>query len=208
MGDTYATLPELKKYLQSSNASDSMLEDALATATADIDEFCNRHFNRDDAASARVYCPKAFYELEVDDFHTTAGLIIKTDFNGDGTFETTWSATDYELKPFNGVVNGKPGWPYNKINAVGSHWFPVYDHVGLRYGHHQATVEVTAQWGWAAVPAPVKQACLILAAEAYELKGAPLGVAGMSEFGIVRVRRNPIVATKLLPYVKNRLQVG
>jgi hypothetical protein len=61
-------------------------------------------------------------------------------------------------------------------------------------------VQVTAQWGWAAVPDSVKQATKILAAEIFRLKDAPLGVAGFNDFGPVRVREVPQVSMLLKRY--------
>jgi hypothetical protein len=61
-------------------------------------------------------------------------------------------------------------------------------------------VQITALWGWSAVPDPVKQATLIIAAEQWKLKDAPFGVAGFGEFGPIRVRDNPMAASLLARY--------
>jgi hypothetical protein len=63
-------------------------------------------------------------------------------------------------------------------------------------------VRDTARWGWTAVPAPVKEATLALAEETFKMKDAPFGVAGMGEFGAIRVRANPRIVTMLSPYVR------
>lgn len=203
LGDPYATLPEIKDYLSiTATTYDDELADALASASEEIERCTNRQFNKTTTASARVYQPHDSYVVRVDDFHTTTGFVLKTDEAGDGTFETTWASTDYELFPLNGIVNGQTGWPYNKICGTQSRWFP------LPWTGRRATIEVTAQWGWASVPAPVKQACLILAAETFQLKDAPLGVAGMGEFGVVRVRDNKMADKKLRKYMRSQVLVG
>jgi hypothetical protein len=69
-------------------------------------------------------------------------------------------------------------------------------------------LQVTARWGWTAVPAAVKQACLILASETFRLKGAPFGVANMDQFGPIRVRDNPMAQKKLMPYALDPVMVG
>lgn len=203
LGDPYATLAEIKDYLSITATSfDDELADALASASEEIERSTNRQFNKTTTATARVFVPDQYGCVRADDFHTSTGFVLKTDESGDGTFETTWTSADYELFPLNGVVNGQTGWPFNKIYATDNRWFPI--NVTGRRG----TVEVTAQWGWASVPAPVKQACLILAAETFQLKDAPLGVAGMGEFGVVRVRDNKMADKKLRKYTRSVVLVG
>lgn len=206
LGDAYATVDELKSRLSipATNTSfDDELTDALNSASEEIERYCNRQFNKAASATARKYFPESLYCLNVDDFHTTTGLIIKTDLGGDGTFETTWASTDYELYPTDGVINGQIGWPFSRIDAVAAQEFPrVYR------GERALRVEVTAQWGWANVPAPVKQACLMLASKNFQVKDAPLGVAGMSEFGVIRVQDDRLAMGKLSRYVRDKVLVG
>jgi hypothetical protein len=106
--------------------------------------------------------------------------------------------------PHNGIVNGQPSWPFHKIRTT----------TGLRFFKREwygnlATVRVTAKWGWPSVPAPVHQACLILAAETFQIKDAPLGVAGAGSFGaVIKVSDNRMVATKLMRYTRSPVLVG
>jgi hypothetical protein len=205
LGDTYATVEELKSRLSIPLTKidfDDDLQDALTAASEEIEKHCNRQFNKATSASARDYAVKYPYTADVDDFYSTTGLIIQTDATGDGTFETTWIAGDYELHPLNGIVDGQPGWPYSEVQAVNTQRFPG----GWRY--RRARLRVTALWGWANVPAPVKTACLIMAARNFQLKDAPLGVAGMSDFGVVRVQDDKIAQSKLSKYVRNKILVG
>lgn len=206
LGDLYASLDDLKTYLsidQSKESHDDALQSALESATAEIERHCNRQFNKATSATPRVYAPTNYRTVEVDDFHTTTGLVVKLDTNGDGGFATTVSASDYEASPLNGVVDGQPGWPYYKLRLLGANRIP------CSYNGRQGRVQVTAQWGWSEVPAPVKQACLIMAAETFQLKDAPFGVAGMDQFGtVLRVRDNRMAAAKLARYVRNRMLVG
>jgi len=196
LGDNYATLVELKAYLGIPDTDeDDQLTDALDSASRGIEQFTNRQFNDAVTATARVYYPEHGCRVEVDDFHTTTGLVVDTDEGDDGTYETEWASTDYQLQPLNGIVDGVTGWPYREIIAVEGRRFPTCS--------HRAPVQVTARWGWAAVPAPVKQATLIVAAETFKLSTAPFGVAGFDGFGAVRVRDNPMAARRLAPYVRH-----
>jgi hypothetical protein len=193
IGDAYATLAELKAYASvQKNTHDDLLEDVLAAASRGIELVCHRQFNVAATATARAYRPLHGRIVEVDDFHTTTDLAVATDSAGDGMYDTVWTSADFQLEPLNGVIGGQPGWPFSMVRAVNSLLFPTAA---------RASVQVTAAWGWASVPTPVKQACLIVAEELFKLKDAPFGVAGMDTYGTVRVRENPMVMRKLAPYV-------
>ena len=145
-------------------------------------------------ASARTFQAVSSTYAIVADFHTTDGLVVKTDDNDDGVFETTWTSADYELEPFNGRHRGIGGFPFWKIRAVNYAWFPVCN-------QRRGVLQVTAKWGWASVPDNVFQAALILAQEFHRLREAPFGVAGVDAFGPIRVRDNTRVASLLRPFV-------
>lgn len=187
IGADYVSLTELKDYLKlTSTAKDSTLQAAVTSASRNIERFCNRQFNKVDTASARRFRPDLESLAEVDDFYDASGLVIETSFDG-----TSWSAqTDYELDPIDGIREGQPGWPFSSIRAFGF-TFPV---------NGRSTLRVTAKWGWAAVPQPVKQACLELAHEIYKSADAPFGVAGFDQYGAVRVRENSKVSAMLSRY--------
>lgn len=188
----YCTLAEIKEYLKiTDSADDALLERAVEAASRQIDGFCGRFFYDSGSASARIYRPDSLWDLYVDDFSTSSGLIIKSDADDSGTFETTWTTADYELEPFNGVVDGIGGWPYYRIRALSSIQFP-----GNTF--RAGTVEVTARWGWAAVPMDVENACLILATRLFKRKDSAEGVIGFNDFGSVRLSRTDPDAVALL----------
>lgn len=204
LGDSYATLPQLKAYMAGSvdddvTTYDAILTDALASVSREIELHCNRQFNSAPSVGARDYPPDSIFTIRegstvthwaaVDDFYDSTGLVV---VSGD----TTWSASDYKLHPRNGIVNGQTGWPYSEIHSAST----------LRFDA-TSDVTITAKWGWATVPAPVKQACLILALETFQIKNAPFGVANMDAFGVIRVRDNRMAASKLAPYVRDPVQV-
>lgn len=195
LGDTYASLSELKSQFSIGDSDDdSELLIALSAASSWVTSFCGRDFNKAASATARVfYASPTASVVWVDDISSTTGLIVKTDTSGDGTFDTTWSATDYQLEPLNGVSFGLTGWPYTVIRSVGSRVWP---------NHARSGVEVTAAWGWPAVPDRVKQATLIMAARLYKRRFSPEGVlGGFDAFGPVRV------GTRLDPDVEAMLSI-
>lgn len=202
LGDSYATVQELKDYIALNKPTDHLtnLEEALATASREIDRHCERQFNNTPDASARVFRPKGLKLVTLDDFYTTDDLIIETDPGDSGTFSNIWTPSDYELEPLNGIVNGEFGWPYFRIRAVGNKVFPA--------NNERASLRVTAKWGWSDVPAPVKRATLVIASEMFKLKDTPFGVAGYGEYGPVRVKNSPIAMRLLAPYRLRPVKVG
>ena len=202
LGDSYAALPELKARLNiTDDADDDALTNALAVASRGIESCTHRQFNDAGSATARVFPPESAWLAKVDDFSTTVGLIVEVDTSGDGTYSATWTAADYELHPLNGVVQGQSGWPYWKIRLVApARYFPCH--------RRRASVRVTARWGWAAVPAPVKEATLILAEDVFKLPSAPFGVGGYGEYGRIRARENPNVWLRIAPYVRDAVLVA
>lgn len=205
LGDPYATLTTLKARLNIADTNqDTALTSALNAATQAIEGHCGRQFNDAGSASARVYYPDTLTSVIVDDFSTTTGLVVAADYSNAGTYSTTIGSANYQLEPLNGVVDGSPGWPYYRIRAIQT-WYPLWY---TSIGYPRTSIQVTAQWGWAAVPPGVQQACLMLAEETFKLKDAPFGVAGFDINGVVRVRDNPKVAALLMRYVREPIQVA
>lgn len=204
LGDSYASLSELRLRVglaaSDPTTDDARLTSALSVASRGIEKLTHRQFNTAASGTARVFYPNTFWRAEVDDFSAVAS--IKTDLGDDGTYETTWDAADYQLEPLNGVVDGESGWPYWTIRAVGSKTFPCVDAMS------RAPLEVTATWGWSAVPSPIKEACLVLAEEIFKLADTPFGSGGQGQFGIIRARENPFVWVRIKPYVRDLIMVG
>lgn len=181
----YATLTEIKTFLSiSDNVDDTLLEGMVEAASRSIDRIANRRFYLDANASARAYRVSSPIILFTDDIGTTSGLIVKTDDDGDGTFETTLTLnTDYIMDPLTALDLGRP---YTQVTVVSSTvTFPIFPGLfqnGLRPG-----VQVTARWGWPSVPDDINQACLILTADLYKRKDSPGGILGLGDLGAIRM---------------------
>jgi len=198
LGDDYVLLSDMENRLNLTRAEDrTRLAEAITAASRGVDKFCGRQFNLAAAPTARKYKPFSHATVHVDDFVSITSL--KTDDSNVGTFGSTWSTVDYETSPLNGVVDGEPGWPFWRIEAVGSRCFPCF---------RRATIEVTAVWGWAEIPAAVKEATLIAAEEIFKLRDTPFGIGGYGDFGIVRVRDNPFTSRMLAKYQRNPVLVA
>lgn len=202
IGDAYATKSELKGYQDhfSDAVDDTQLDEVLLQASRAVEHYCQRQFNKAAAATAKVYQPATWRRVTVDDFYDTAGLIIAVDNNDDGVYETTLTTSDYVLEPANGTVDGETGWPYYRILGVNWFTFPTCS--------QHPPVQVTAKWGWNAIPTGVKVATIYMALETFKLKGAPFGVASFDQFGPIRVRDNPKVMAMLAPYRLTPVLVG
>lgn len=205
--DPYVSLAELKQFMghTATDADDGELTDALDSATTEIMRHCNRNFNKVTSATARIFKPLNIAQCKIDDIYDTTGMIVESDPSGTGDFNTVLAAADYELSPFNGIVDGEPGWPYYRIKSLRGAGF--YPYAGTLY-RREGTVRVTALWGWSEIPASVKMACKIMAQANWKLRDAPFGVAGISNFGVMRVRDNPMAMAKLSKYVDNPVLVG
>jgi hypothetical protein len=195
----YASLERFKSRLRIDGTDDDdELTEALDSASREIDSFCGRRFYADTAATARTYRPRDTGLAVVDDFWDTTGLIVATD-DGSGAYGTTLTLnTGFVVEPLNGVVDGSSGWPYWKLRAVGAAWT----------GSALPSLRVTAKWGWARIPRPVTQACLIMAQANYKLKDVAFGAAGVGDLGIVTVRQVPAAMTKLAPYQRDPVKAA
>lgn len=195
----YVTAAEMRAWVGVSDADSQALLDAAVTAAGQlIDDWCGQQFDQT-SATARTFVPVSCHVLHLPPpsrISTTTSLVVATG-TGNGTFGTTWAATDYLLEPTAEYVSGTQR-PWRTIRAVGNYTFNVLP-------RSLATVQVTAKWGWAAVPAAVKQATLIVAADLFKAKDSAFGVAGFGEFGAVRVgsRINPQAQALLAPFVEN-----
>lgn len=205
LGASYATLATLKARLGGigDTIDDTRLQSALDAATQSVEGICGRQFNDSGSATARVYYPDSPTKIYVDDFSTTAGLVVKVDYGNAGNYSQTITSTNYQLEPLNGVVGGMTGYPFNCIRSINQYLPLWYGSIG----YPRASVQVTAQWGWAAVPASVVEACLILGEEIFKMKDAPWGVAGFGAMGVVRIRQeNPKVMALLNDLIRDPIQ--
>lgn len=174
----YATLTEVKAAMRIPNADtadDSAIETAIETASRDIDAHCERHFYS--VSATRVFAPHDPYYCVIDDLVSLTTL--QTSTNGTG-WDATWTATDYQLEPLNGVSGGIIS-PATGIRAIGNYLFTELG--------GEATVRVTGTFGWSAVPTPIRQATIILAQRQFKRYDSPLGVAGVGDLGVMRVSR-------------------
>jgi hypothetical protein len=199
--NAYCTLAQLREQFDDDATilPTALAERAINATSRAIDKHCGRRFWIDTNVATRVYRPDYSDLVWVDDIATTAGLIVKTDSAGDGTYATTWASTDYELQPLNADADGQ-AYCWTRIGAVDRYLFPTSGKV--------APLQVTAKFGWSAIPDEVEQACIIRAAAIFKRRESISGVAGFDGFGAVRIsrQRDPDVAALLDSFI--RIRVG
>ena len=181
----YATLAQAKTFLSiTDSVDDTLLESLIEAASRSIDRIANRRFYADTSASARKYRASSPVFLFTDDISSTTGLIVKVDEDGNGTFETTFTLdSDYVMDPLTAPSLNRPFTQITMVSNINT--FPIFPGLfsnGLRPG-----IEVTAKWGWPAVPDDIETACLILTADLYKRKDSPGGVLGLGDLGAIRM---------------------
>lgn len=177
----YASVEELQAHIDPEGnatfaAGDrALMEIAIEAASRWIDSMTGARFYA--ASEARVYSADWYDLLYVDDL--TAVTSLKTDEDGDGVFETTWAAADYILEPRGALQRGTPYRQIRINRNTGRYSFP----------RGAGAVEVTGSFGYGStVPAPVKQACLLVAHRLWRRKDAIFGVAGTPGLGVTVVQ--------------------
>lgn len=185
-----------------------LLRAALDAAQAAINSWCGRSFATD-TGTARYFRPDRSnsWVLPVDDFYGT--VTVATDTGDNGTYDQAWTlTTDYVLEPINGRQDGIDGWPFERIVAVGSRYFPVSP---IASGRRPRVKVTPTNWGWAAVPEPVALATKLKAARLFQRKDAVTGTGGFgasspSGFSVplirITTREDPDVVELLRPYQK------
>lgn len=197
----YCTLAQVKAALRITDSTDdTLLEGSVESASRLIDGYAMRSFYNAGTAT-RVFATNDALYVQTDDMAGTA-VTIETSTLGDGVWDVTWTATDYQLEPLNGTLDGI-AWAYDRARAVGDYVFPTNS---VLLGEGQALVRVTAVWGWPAIPKAIETATIIQATRIFKRFDSPLGVAGFGDFGAVRVSRflDPDVEQLVQPYRKMR----
>lgn len=159
LGDPYGNVADLVGRLNVEDTSG--FSDLLDQASRTVEGFTRRQFNKTTTPTPRRFRPVDWRRLPVADFHTVTGLAVSID-------GAALDVANVDPRPWNGIKNGITGWPFEDLIGVNYWWMP------------DAELTVTAQWGWAAVPAAVKRATLDIAAAMYNSGGSSYPVQSVS----------------------------
>lgn len=196
---SYATVDRLRRRIGVDDSDENdLLDAALVAASRHIDQWCGRKFYQDDLpVTARVFAAgnKNWVDLGGWDISTTTGLLVATDTDDDGVYETSLTlGTHFQVEPLSSFSSSGEAWPGTGLRIIGAggEYFPA--------SSGRPTVQVTARWGWPAVPSPVSQACLALAADIWKSKDVVYGSGGGLLLGGFDVKQNLLASTLLAPY--------
>lgn len=192
----YCTLTELKAALSiTDNIDDTVLQTAITSASAWVDGWCYRSLAAaGTAVTDRDYIPTGTFEtLAIDD--CVEITLVKLDDDLDGTFGETLTAVDFQAEPVNATTGGL-ALPFTRLRPFEDGYWPTF--------RGQATVRVSARFGWPAIPDAVREATILRASQLFTRRDSPLGVAGFGDMGAMRVSRfvDPDVESLLAPYRK------
>lgn len=201
----YATLDQVKQAKAITDTiDDSVLSIAIGAASRQIDGVCGRRFWQDGDVVTREYFPDGPVVCFTDDISTTTDLVVKVDLDLDGVFETTLVLnTDFMVEPRNAAFE-TPAQPYTELSIVpigSQQFFPM-----PRYG--RASVQVTAKFGWPAIPDDITQACIIQSSMIAKSKDAPFGAIMLGDLGqpmSLRSALHPMARALIAPYMKPAL---
>lgn len=192
----YTSVVELRDYLGDAGSilDADLLEFAINAASRRIDEFTGRQFWDTASVETRQFRPRDIDQVTIDDIATKTGLVVSTTDSVGGVVTNWVNDVDFVLSPTNADkrCNAYSWW---MIEAIGAKSF-------LTKVRHPS-LSITATWGFNQVPDDVHSAALILSTHYLLRKDSPYGVAGMGEFGAIRVARmDPDVRALIQPYVR------
>ena len=185
----------------SNKKDDPLLETYVDAASRAIDIFCGRRFYRNTVDETRYYTlDSGEYEDSTiffcpDDLGVGTITSLKCDHDGDRTYEETWTATDYDLMPFNAAADG---WPYT--------WLETTPQGDYAFSRMRKGIQIIGKFGFAATtPAPINRACIRWAAFMYHQKDTPVfDTTVIPEAGVITVPQGMPLDVKLLlaPYIR------
>jgi len=194
------TVNNLKDHLgigHTDATDDTNLSTAVAAAISAVVHTTGRSFEKVAVGqeTSRVFYAQNQRHVDVHDIWDSTNIVVKTDEGDSGVYSFTWLAGDFFLD--NSNPNDEVVWPWYQIHATTHRRFPVWG--------YRPQVQVTAAWGWAAVPDAVFEAALLVAARLFRRKDSPDGIlGGYQDLGAIRVsQRDDPDATRLLnPFVR------
>lgn len=169
------------------STDDTVIQAAIDSAEESINQHCGRKFVLAGTATARVFA-SASERSSVLEIHDCTSVTSVSDSGN------VLAASAYQLEPLNGLTSFGETTPYTRIRLLaGAYWSHFYG---------EATISVTAVWGWSALPARYTEATKILTADILDNRDIRNGVIGFTDYAGIRVRENPVVSALLAKLVR------
>ena len=193
----YTTLAEYKNRFEiDDNEDDSDIESVITAVSRSIDSICWQRFYTTSADETRYYSAEFSGWLRLPE-RIVSITTLKTDNDNDRTYENTWTdGTDYDLLPYNAVLDGEP-YRWIELTPNGNYSFPK----GIAKG-----VQIVGKFGWSSAPAAVAEVCLLMAHRLMARRNLPLGVSAAAAVGQMRIvvekmKSDPDIMELLSPYI-------
>lgn len=203
----YASTDELREFVRIDDAADDeQIAAALDAASRSIDYACDpredhfRQFGKTETVEDRFYTVelrgydapvRGQWVVVTDDIASSTGLVVAVDGTGDGSF---LPVTGVILLPRNATAIGRPAFMISFARSSLPSPSVTAD-----------AVKVTATWGWPAVPATIREACLLQSSRLLARRDAPFGVAGSAETQSemrLLARLDPDVENMIKPFAR------
>ena len=190
----YASLEEIKRWVDTTSVDapdDAVLENIITSVSRYIDRGTWRRFYA--STETRYYTAVRGDMLVVDDLLDITGVTgwIKTDSDGDRTYEDTWATTDYDLLPLNASLDSEP-YTLIEITPNGDYRFPIIN----------KGVEIKASFGFSATTPPeIREACKMIVNSYYKRRfgESTSSVATVTAAGVVITPQDiPSEAAKII----------
>lgn len=199
----YCDVGELRAYRRIDDAvDDTELGLAITAASRAIDRATNRQFGKTASTESRIYeCSwsrtQGLWKARIDDVMTTTGFVVTVS-------SAAVSASLYRLTDDYGNRHAdKLGRPWGQL------WVKTATPDSL--GSGPPTVDVTATWGWTAVPTTITNATLLQASRFFADRNAPFGVAGSPDMGNeirLLAKAHPDVEVMVANYWRDKALIG
>ena len=183
----YVTVLELKSELHmeaGDTADDAQLARWVTSASRAVDDWAHRQFGQTAAPETREYVAEwdpheGAWFADVDDLGTLAALVVQWVGATDPIELATPTVAGYKPLERNAL---QVGMVYERLKITSGAWSssPWPRSTTCSGGRE---LEVTATWGWPAVPVAVKQATMLQAMRLAARRDSPFGIAGSPENG-------------------------
>lgn len=192
----YMTLEQYKSELEIEDfQDDAKIERVIEAASRAIDVITWRRFFTTAEDESRYYTAVDANRIYTDDIISITTL--KTDEDGDRTYERTWAITDYDLMPYNASLNGEP-YTWIETAPNGSYAFPT----------NRKGIQIAGKFGWSSTaPAQIYQACMMASQRLLKRKDTPLGVsanlaAGQFVVVVTQLKADPDFMNLIEPFIR------
>lgn len=149
--DSYATAAEYRDRIDKTiTTADATILIGLTAISRVLEEELGRVFNQSAAAQVRYFDTpmNSGASVLIDDLVAITELAL--DLEGDASWGTIVAPAAAYLLPYNAAISNRP---YTRLASPTT-----------TFGDHIKAVRITGTWGWPAVPTPIKEATIQLAA--------------------------------------------